>query len=217
MATRSSWTSSCPRTTGWGAGCPRRFGVPPALRCTPGAPPCDCSARRGAYTSARRPASARLQASVAHQRHPGAKWPAAGQLEVGHRGRVLEQPEATAQDDRVDEQAVLVDEPLGDQLAHKRHAAGELELGPLLELADLVDSAQDRGVVPLGILEGGRDDVLAHPVQMVFHPGGVVGLLGPEAVHLLEGPAASSSAFSSAMCSWRTASMSEVSTSSSPA
>lgn len=53
---------------------------------------------------------------------------------------------------------------------------------------DLLDcvSAQDDRVIPAGFGHGRRDHVLAHPVEVVGHAGGIVGLLRPVAAEVLE-------------------------------
>src|ERR687897_2900930 len=101
---------------------------------------------------------------------------------VAHRLRVLqaqrplvarrpEQALAVAQDDRVDHQPQLVDEPVLEQPLHERGAAvdDDVAVDLPLELLDRLTqvAAQHRCVVPLGRLQGGGHDVLGHAVELV--------------------------------------------------
>ena len=80
----------------------------------------------------------------------------------------VEEALALAEGDREDEQVVAVDEPgLGQALRERRAAVHEdVAAVALLELGDLVDRAQHRGVVPLGVAQRGGHDVLRHRVVL---------------------------------------------------
>ena len=81
----------------------------------------------------------------------------------------VEEALALAERDGEDEQVVTVDEAgLGEALRERRAAVhDDVPAVALLELGDLVERAQHRCVVPLGVGQGRRDDVLGHRVVLV--------------------------------------------------
>jgi hypothetical protein len=90
-------------------------------------------------------------------------------------------------DDRRDEQHVLVDEALVDQRLDERRAAPHEHVLPLAQRADPFDDVvgDDRRVVPVGVLQRRRHDVLGHRVERVGEevarargPGGGEALVG---------------------------------------
>jgi len=94
----------------------------------------------------------------------------------------------------IDEQAVLVDEPSLDQGVTQRDAAGDHNVLALLffQRTDTWHrvSAKDRGVLPLGIGDRGRNDVLAHLVQIFGDTCRILTLPRPVAAQVFEGLAA---------------------------
>ena len=81
----------------------------------------------------------------------------------------------------------------GDELVHEADAAGgdDVFARLLLELPDVIPhrALQYGRVLPLRILQGAGHDVLRDRVEVVGDAGLVVGLLRPEAPHVLERPA----------------------------
>ena len=87
------------------------------------------------------------------------------------RARFPEEPLAGADDDRVDLEVEGVNEVVLDQRLDELRAAmnDDVAVVSLLELPDLVDDVtrKDGGVVPFGVGQGLRDDVLGHRVELV--------------------------------------------------
>src|SRR3954453_2221439 len=85
--------------------------------------------------------------------------------------RTVEEPLARADDHRIDEQVEGIDEVVLDQRLRKLRATvnEDVSLVPLLEIPHLLDdiAAENRRVLPLGILQRRRDDVLRHRVEVV--------------------------------------------------
>jgi hypothetical protein len=96
----------------------------------------------------------------------------AGELERGRGGAVLEQALAIAQDDGVDEQAVLVDQAVLHERPDQCRAPKDLQFaaGLALQLGDLPGhvAPEESRVVPLHPVQGGGHDVFGQGVQ----PGG---------------------------------------------
>src|SRR6266540_669406 len=99
------------------------------------------------------------------------------QAQGGRLASLLEQALPTAQDDGEDHQPVLVDQVVLHQRADELGAAGHQDVAavPLLEPGDLVDDVvPDHGrVVPLGLVQRGRHDVLGHAVHLLAELAGV--------------------------------------------
>ena len=100
--------------------------------------------------------------------------------------RGAEEALAGADDHRVDLKVQCVDEVVLDQRLRELRAAvdDDVALVPPCELRDFFDdvAAEHGGVVPLGVLEGGGDDVLRHRVELVRQVALVVRPHGREAV-----------------------------------
>src|SRR5438093_7801390 len=87
-----------------------------------------------------------------------------GECELRGGAAVGEQRLTCTQRQGKDEQMQLVDEPVGEHRSYEGAAAADVEVAveALLQLTDRICliRAENRRVVPLGPLEGGRDDVL---------------------------------------------------------
>ncbi len=86
-------------------------------------------------------------------------------------GRLAEQALAAAQYDGEDHQPQLVDEIVLEQRVNQLGASGDQDhaVDLVLQLLDLLDdvAAEDRRVVPVGLLQRRRDHVLRHRVHLV--------------------------------------------------
>ena len=104
---------------------------------------------------------------------PELNGPRVGQAQVVGVDPVAEQALAAAEDDRVDEQPVLVDQVVAQELVDEVRAAVDEEVaaGLRLQLPDLGGhvAGDDRRVVPVGPLERVRDDVLRDAVHLPDH------------------------------------------------
>jgi hypothetical protein len=89
---------------------------------------------------------------------------------------IREQVLPAAEDHRVHEDPVLVDKIVLEEIAEQVGAAidDELPARSLLEVRDLRSQVarQDRGVVPVGVLEGVRHHVFGHRVQLLGERAG---------------------------------------------
>jgi hypothetical protein len=102
------------------------------------------------------------------------------------RARFPEEPLAGADDDRVDLEVEGVNKIVLDQRLDELRAAmnNNVAVVSLFELPDLVDDVtrENGGVVPFGVGQGLRDDVLGHDVELVRELALVVRPDGSEAV-----------------------------------
>jgi hypothetical protein len=102
------------------------------------------------------------------------------------RARSPEEPLAGADDDRVDLKVEGVNEVVLDQRLDELRAAvnNDVAVVSLFELPDLGDdiTGKDGGVVPFGVGQGLRDDVLGHGVELVRELALVARPDGSEAV-----------------------------------
>jgi hypothetical protein len=98
---------------------------------------------------------------------------AVDQLQGGRCGTRLEQPLAGAEHDRFDEHPVLVDQVLSVQCLRQSRAAVDLDLPDVSVLepgylgGDV--AADDRGRLPVGVLQRRRYDVLGQAVEPGCH------------------------------------------------
>jgi hypothetical protein len=87
------------------------------------------------------------------------------------RARFAEEPFTSTDDDRVDLEVEGVNEVMLDQRLDELRAAvnNDVAVVSLFELPDLIDdvTGKDGGVVPFGVGQGLRDDVLGHGVELV--------------------------------------------------
>lgn len=121
------------------------------------------------------PSAAQIRAAI----RPSVRRPTAYVVQARDLACVREQPLAAPEYDRVHEEAVLVDQPGGDEIAYHHHAAGDHDIlaWPRRQLLDLVleRASQHGGVLPFRLREAAGDDVLRHLVQVVGDAGLVVG------------------------------------------
>jgi hypothetical protein len=114
----------------------------------------------------------------------------------------FEEPLPRTEDDRLDEDPVLVDQTEAVEGLSERGAAVDLNLSlvAILELGHFGDhvAADDRGRLPLGVRQGGRDDVLGQGVEPRGHRVVLVGEVRPAGGEDLVGSAAEQEAVGSA-------------------